>query len=372
MPEVIGQKGRGRPRVARHVRADERVDVDGVQQCLAHAHVVERRLLAVEHQEGEVEPRHPFHRGARAGKLLGAHDRGGLHDHDVFVDKLVGAARIVQQHRPFHALAGGWPRAGVAVVRREGDAAPVGGVDGLVAPRTRADGFACQLLVGDRRREHADEGQALLQHRAHGGVQLEAHRALVGRRYCRDEREERAVQVALAVALEGVHDIGGGERRAVGEDGALAQGHLVFQVVYLNGRVGCQAALGPIGVHVQLVEPLEDVPAGREKDAGARADGVRIAPLVGHGGRERSGHAALRGHGLGGRVVVGRICRCGPGLDGLLHRAAGQRQRASGRQRRRPGHKGPPREGEVQHRKGSFFVFRSLLYRKLEQLEESP
>ena len=299
-------------------------------------------------------------------------ERAALHDHDVFVDKLVGAARIVQQHRPFHALAGGWPRAGVAVVRREGDAAPVGGVDGLVAPRTRADGFACQLLVGDRRREHADEGQALLQHRAHGGVQFEAHRALVGGRHCRDEREERAVQVAFAVALEGVHDIGGGERRSVGEDGALAQGHLVFQVVYLNGRVGCQAALGPIGMHVQLVEPLEDVPAGREKDAGARADGVRIAPLVGHGGRERSGHAALRGHGLGGRVVVGRICRCGPGLDGLLHRAAGQRQRASGRQRRRPGHKGPPREGEVQHRKGSFFVFRSLLYRKLEQLEESP
>lgn len=149
-----------------------------------------------------------------------------------------------------------------------------------------------------------------------GGVQFEVHRALVGGRHCRDEREERAVQVAFAVALEGVHDIGGGERRAVGEDGVLAQGHLVFQVVYLNGRVGCQAALGPIGMHVQLVEPLEDVPAGREKDAGARADGVRIAPLVGHGGRERSGHAALRGHGLGGRVVVGRICRCGPGSMG--------------------------------------------------------
>ena len=108
--------------------------------------------------------------------------------------------------------------------------------------------------------------------------------------------------------------------------------------------------------------------AGREEDAGARANGVRIAPLVGHGGRERAGHAALRGHGFGGGIVVGRICRRGPGLDGLLHRAAGQRQR----RRRRPSHKGPPREGEVQHRKGSFFVFRSLLYRKLEQLEESP
>ena len=52
------------------------------------------------------------------------------------------------------------------------------------------------------------------------------------------------------------------------------RGHLVFQVVYLDGSIGRQPAFGPVGVHVQLVEPLEDVPAGCEEDAGARADGA--------------------------------------------------------------------------------------------------
>lgn len=117
---------------------DELLDVDGVEERLTHAVVVEGLLDGVEHEERQAEALDVVHGGSGGGQLVGVGVGHVLHDLDGAFRKMRGARGVVKQYVPMHVVGGRRLRAVVVGVGLEFDCAAVVAVDALVHPRAGA------------------------------------------------------------------------------------------------------------------------------------------------------------------------------------------------------------------------------------------
>ena len=193
----------------------------------------------------------------------------------------------------------------VVRVRHELDGAAVVAVDGVVHPRAGTDRLRLQIILGQRGGEHLDHAQTALQQAVEGVLQREGDGLVVLRRHRVDEFEEGAVGGVGHVLLERVHHVGGGDVRAVGELGTVAQGNLVLGVGDLRGLAGGKRVIGLVGVQIEVVQALEHMPRGGQHQRGAVADRVDVRARVGHGAGQRAalGRCAGVGAGIGRRGV---------------------------------------------------------------------
>jgi hypothetical protein len=100
-------------------------------------------------------------------------------------------------------------------------------IDGVIHPRTGADGHGLQLIFSGSGREDLDNGQAALEEGREGVLQGDGDRLVILGGHRVDEGEEGTIGVIGHVGFEGLHDISGGDIRAIRELCTLAQAYFV-------------------------------------------------------------------------------------------------------------------------------------------------
>ena len=317
---VLRQVGRERLRLAAELVGDELVVVDGVEEGLTDALVVEGRLLAVEHEEADAVAADAVDRDAGVHELVAVGERDVLASDSGAFLKGGHASGVVDADEPLHGVSVCRLCAVVVGVRREVELAAVLAVALAEGPSARPDRRGRHGFLGDFAcREHTAQGQALFEQavavdRRIG--ELEGNRGGVLGGHFVDEGEHVLVSCVGLVGLDHGDDVVGGHFGAVGVLGTLAKRDLVLGVGNLRRLAGCEGGFGLAAEVVELIEALEAVLDCGEHEGRACADGVVVGVLV---AASSDDGATTLGGAVGLRAVILLFTRSAT--------AAGQRKR---------------------------------------------
>ena len=224
-----------------HDVVDELLDVNGIEESLTDALVVEGGLLGVEHQEGQAEAVLVLNRSASALDGVNVCVRHGLHDHGSLSHDGGGTSSAVLLDVPVH---------GVHIVGADGSG------------------------------ENLDNGKTALEQALEGELQDEVDGLVINGADGVNERQEGAVGVVGHVELEGVDNVSSNNVGAIGILGAIAQRDLVLSVGNLLRLAGSKGGIGGVVMQVELIEALEDVPGSAEHQSGGAANGRVVGRAV--------------------------------------------------------------------------------------------
>ena len=292
---VLGQEAGNFARMTSHLVADELVNVDSVEECLTNAIVVEGSLQRVEHKERLVEALDVLNGSASSGKLVGVGVGNVLHNLNRGLLQRGGTGGFVELDEPLHLVGGSLMLAVVVGVGQEVNLAAVVAIDGVVHPRARADGLGLQIVLGEALRENLNDGQTTLEQALEGVLQREGNSGVVLLGNGIDEGKERTVGGVGHVELERVHDVGSGNSGAVGELSAVAKSNFVLSVGDLDRLVSSQGIVGLVGVQVEVIQALENMPGGSKHQSRAVANGVHVGGRVRASAGQRAALSRSRG-----------------------------------------------------------------------------
>ena len=278
--EVLGQEALNEVGVTSHDVVDELLDVDGIEESLTDALVVEGSLLGVEHQEGQAEAVLVLNRSAGALDGVNVCVRHGLHDHGSLSHDGGGTSGAVLLDVPVHGVSRGRLGAVVVLVGHEVDGAAVVAVEAGVSPGAGADGGNVHIVGADGSGENLDNGKTALEQALEGELQDEVDGLVINGADGVNERQEGAVGVVGHVELEGVDNVSGDNVGAIGILGAVAQRDLVLGVGNLLRLAGSKGGIGGVVMQVELIETLEDVPGSAEHQSGGAANGRVVGRAV--------------------------------------------------------------------------------------------
>ena len=339
---LLDEAGRRGSQVA-HAGLGDLLVVQRVHDGLAVLHVVHRGSAAVEHREQQAEALLGSHglglcEGGQVGgryRVDGLHGAGG---------ERIGASGVVRDDLPLHLGRARRHRAVVGVVALEDDnlraGAVVGHLVGARADRVQVEGL--RVGLDGRLRNDLHHGQALGDQRERvleldgdGGLVLGGDRVDEG-----DERGEQALVGGVHHTLEAEHDVGGGDRVAVGEDRAVTQRHLIGLVVDLLGQLGAERGVALAGGRMELGQALQSVPVhrlGERRGGGQRVVAVGTQLVADRGGdRPSLVGGAAPGRGAGGGLGAGAAAIATTGRQ-TRRKGRGCADGAEGREETAPG-----------------------------------
>ena len=186
----------------------------------------------------------------------------------------------------------------VVGVGQEVDLAAVVAIDGVVHPRTRADGLGLQIVLGEALRENLNDGQTTLEQALEGVLQREGDGGVVLLVNGVDEGKECTVSGVGHVKLERVHNVSSGNSGAVGELSTVAKSNFILGFGNLDRLVGSQGIVGLVGVQIEVVQALENMPGSSKHQSRAVANGVHVGRRVSASAGQRA--ALSRGRGGAG------------------------------------------------------------------------